>query len=1154
MCCMQGPAQRSFEKGTSTSRVEDREVLVSRLADRLYRQEPLATIDHDIVQQLTPEEIRSAYSHALYERLRAGQDYRDLCAVPLSADVSEDLSFRLLLAKSEERHMRQFTQEYFDAKDRSTVPVYRLDHLHAIGYTGDRLVQDFDMHTARTFGLYATARIMHGVSELDDIAQLQFPELYLREIYAEKFYHRVITRSVSENQQFFSDLRSFLGNEKSFAQFIARMCVFDRSHATMRKDLEKFGFEKDFLDSDEFADALISVQSWTRRSSAEDLETDYYTVADQFPLLWKSARVDQLFKQSLEQGIFPKGLLKKLSPGAFESDAFNRAKISLLVAKTKGVSRELEDFLRWRVYDLRLSDTVLQDDPELRSKFFDAFAVCFKRHGSMCRSLIVSFVQPTIFTTPEFAGLLHKEVHYALQYGSSSAHSQVELVSELAGGMGRQILEDPELKQLAIAWAQHHIDMGGPALYVLRAFGLRQEEIDALFIGIVPSKLRDGFGDVVAIAPLLSRAVWSDPGVLSAVQAAVKWYFQSPNLEEPFLPLQDMAIAGADIFTPDVFVSADRWFWKKFMRPGSDQAELLLAVHSVLPPSYFERSQFKELVRDCLVQRMSTGEIVDDLLEYCNDPAVLADSRVAEAAAKGLQRALDKRAAVTLTHALATYPLHARARRNFEQAKEIFGVEVSARQFQIVVAISEKRALTLDLEEYLSGSGLERLKGADLLEQIQRRIQTIRKNLLDETIDLSFTRVPFYSDVVRSMVRAEISEWTRASNFTDLVEAYRAAHQKKESMHALKRGYVQSGVVSIEKRKRSEQPLSEDALQRFAVLQRDLQGAHTLLNNPKPYSYLCAELEKGIEKIKASLNTRLNGGALNEKARQNIEKQIAGLSSVRPRNLQEVEQNFIALARYKELEPILRQLFFLRSLQDAPVFRGQAQDLFAHQKPSADDLLWMTTFVTHVTHRENWPDYFTGEESMKAYRTITSVAALEEGLRRLEQQASSDVLPMRFVPSRGILLHFAGFIGDACFAGQSNIAEEHPNVTAVTMVANPGGASERLVGSAVFIEGTSKSGEPLLIVRALNPLENVITQLNPEKFVQAYLAYAGDVARQTNRRLAVVIDGCRHGATNRLLIAQYLESIRGSLKPVSLRDPKSVVFNGYDLTNKTYYV
>ncbi len=138
---------------------------------------------------------------------------------------------------------------------------------------------------------------------------------------------------------------------------------------------------------------------------------------------------------------------------------------------------------------------------------------------------------------------------------------------------------------------------------------------------------------------------------------------------------------------------------------------------------------------------------------------------------------------------------------------------------------------------------------------------------------------------------------------------------------------------------------------------------------------------------------------------------------------------------------------------------------------------------------------------------------------------------------------------------ETNVLREHPNFDVLSFVLNRGTKDERLAGATLILRTKDKEGNEVMIVRALNPLENVLAELSAQSFVEELFAYLKKVEEKRKAKLAVAID-CQGGASsNRGKIFDYLkEKYQNEKKKVSLTNPEEVYFNRYDLRDISYFV
>ena len=187
-------------------------------------------------------------------------------------------------------------------------------------------------------------------------------------------------------------------------------------------------------------------------------------------------------------------------------------------------------------------------------------------------------------------------------------------------------------------------------------------------------------------------------------------------------------------------------------------------------------------------------------------------------------------------------------------------------------------------------------------------------------------------------------------------------------------------------------------------------------------------------------------------------------------------------------------------------------------------------------------------------RTREKLAALESG--NIEETGKTKKISL--VPAKGIMRIFSGDTGDACFTSQhEELAEgEYPGLTAYSFVVNRNMPSERVQGSTLFIETRTNDRleilpldheKTVLIVRANNPRENLLRDLNADKLIEDTLATAIDLAKA--RRLDMVcvpLDDATQSSSNRSQVSAYYKKHYGTARRINLVDTPETNFNGYD--------
>ncbi len=274
-------------------------------------------------------------------------------------------------------------------------------------------------------------------------------------------------------------------------------------------------------------------------------------------------------------------------------------------------------------------------------------------------------------------------------------------------------------------------------------------------------------------------------------------------------------------------------------------------------------------------------------------------------------------------------------------------------------------------------------------------------------------------------------------------------------------------------------------------------------------------------------------------------------------------ENFFAAYRLIGNLPIARDILREKALRCAKISLGRELDVayksLRQTKSASDRLDVASELIDHLIVQEFLakvrPSDTAFNKWVKDELFDTSIFRTVVGGIAQEDCGSEGKRVLQFIPNRDIGLELSGQIGDACWASRNqSIAELYPHITAVLIAENTA-EQQAFVGSGLFIEAESDEGVPLLIVRGLNPIQNVVNQLNADDFVGKFLAYAQATAQKGGRTLAVVYDDVGRASTNRPAIFRALGNLwaTGKLVPVSVA-PEQVTFNGYDLENSVFLV
>jgi hypothetical protein len=354
---------------------------------------------------------------------------------------------------------------------------------------------------------------------------------------------------------------------------------------------------------------------------------------------------------------------------------------------------------------------------------------------------------------------------------------------------------------------------------------------------------------------------------------------------------------------------------------------------------------------------------------------------------------------------------------------------------------------------------------------------------------------------------------------------------------------------------------SEQFLSAYRTLCRDLHKARELSQwigekseTKKPFSHLVEHLD--VEVARAVTQLHQSRQSVPEEKQKYIAERIAKLETLNFRDLKKLEENLQTLTKIPETHSLVRQIMFtfVYSKRDPDAIYSP-QPL--GETPTLDGITSVINFVDHIGYQETWSKYFKDKRGRNNFRQIASTRALEEELTRIQRsnEGTLSATTLQFIPTRGLLMELSGSLGDACWQDTNDdlIAMEHPNFTSVTFVQNPETKDERIAGACMLIETQSADGRPLLIIRGLNPIQNVINRLWVNDFYEKFTAYCKEIAGRSGRELAIVIDDHSGGSsTNRPVLFQYLRSL--GLRKVVLASDEDTEFNGYNITNDTFLI
>jgi len=366
-------------------------------------------------------------------------------------------------------------------------------------------------------------------------------------------------------------------------------------------------------------------------------------------------------------------------------------------------------------------------------------------------------------------------------------------------------------------------------------------------------------------------------------------------------------------------------------------------------------------------------------------------------------------------------------------------------------------------------------------------------------------------------------------------------------------------IPLLDAEKVSEFKWTEDVVNKYRRILESIENAQKKGDEKKVLSQYAKQLQDIITSTIATYKVKLTS-TQNEKARENLESKLTNLEAITIRSVKDLEVNMNTLLDIKECQPIILEAVFYMALHKNPTWKTfNSRD--AEENISVDNVAKVVEFVDHLTNQETLEAYFPNDHVAKKFDNLLDIRALSGAIRKATDVGTKGTLELEIVPSRGTLMELSGHIADACWASKyDSIAKKYPNFTALIFKQNPGNEKdERLAGACMIIETTTTSGEKLLLIRGLNPIENTINRLYVPDFVKQVVLYVHKIAdqkRDGKSKVGIIIDDNRGGsASNRDAVFNYLSTnMKTQEKLIRGISHAETEFNGYNVTNDCYYI
>ncbi|MBU1125985.1 hypothetical protein KJ758_00050, partial [Patescibacteria group bacterium] len=493
------------------------------------------------------------------------------------------------------------------------------------------------------------------------------------------------------------------------------------------------------------------------------------------------------------------------------------------------------------------------------------------------------------------------------------------------------------------------------------------------------------------------------------------------------------------------------------------------------------------------------------------------------------------------------------------RAVDVFGGFVTKDNYRFMKQLLAGE-LTPEQEKEAKILGIEKT-GADGIQELRAKLKNFTSEVL--TMDGPNPDLLLQSDILKDFMKSFVR--FSGSRFGEhgedkFLNTIKYFEQIKEKAKKLNEEYRPSHIITIQaidQAKQAQIEISEQGLNRFKTFQDALREAVRLYDHPEALMPILQKIQEKLDVKKMDLEQK-QANLSNEKARASIQKNIDALNSIQLDANTNWQETFSKLISFKnEFRDELLTAVFWWSLKIKPDSIGAVKELIEKETPAFNDLSQALDFIDHITNRETLKKFFIDTKAAKNFDYLLNVSALQDELARLQNQESKGTMKMQFVPGRNLLTEFSGHIADACWASKyPSIIEEFPNFTSLMMVLNPDNPqTRRLAGAAFLIETTAEDGRELLIIRGLNPQENVINSLKVNDFYKKITEYLKEIAGSMGRELAIVIDDHSGGsASNRPVLYNHLSGLQEKLQKIKPAHDEDTTFNGYHIQDNIYLV
>lgn len=449
-----------------------------------------------------------------------------------------------------------------------------------------------------------------------------------------------------------------------------------------------------------------------------------------------------------------------------------------------------------------------------------------------------------------------------------------------------------------------------------------------------------------------------------------------------------------------------------------------------------------------------------------------------------------------------------------------FGTSASHQLFEYYTGLHRGVAIPAELQEL----GIKSV-GTEGVNELRGAIRNIRKKLVSEDT-VEHPHNPLVGSIVATLLRFETSQWTRREKGVgDMLKQLRL-DQESAAIEPLPKEYTMGTMnverLDIDRMKAFE--FSDGFRGRYRQLAESFnmvqQGKNvkdtTILVRDQVTHQLDGELAEITHKITKAKEEGRPAKAIEGMERKQQELNILRITVVSADGMKRLLEVLLSYDKKENdiTTQALRQLLLVHAHEVNPHYSGDIAMVSATEA-TREGAQQMMTYVEDLLMAEALPHLKLDKAGAKRVKEIFNFTAFEEELKRLEQFARRGYQEITCVPSRGVLAEFSGYYGDACWTRQDAIVRNNPEMVAVAFVNNFGDPSnERVMGSVLLFERTI-NGEKALVVRGMNPMQNVVTELSSSSFIQEFMKYVMPIAKKRGVKKIVAPIGVPGTLTNR---------------------------------------